>query len=89
MNSPISDNCTDNVNETTEHALIHCIKHQSIRDKYINAVHSIMRSQQLNTTMLLWNITHNKQLELKQILGEMISEIMKNRVNYIALTHNN
>ena len=47
-----------------------------------------MRSQQLNTTMLLWsdtwNIIHNKQLALKQISGEVISEIMKNRVNYIA-----
>ena len=88
INSPIGNNCTDNVNETTEHALIHCIKHQSIRDKYINAVHSIIRSQQLNTAMLLWsdtwNITHNKQLALKQILGEVISEIMKNRVSYIA-----
>ena len=36
MNSPICNSCTDNVNETSEHALTHCIKHQSIRDKYIN-----------------------------------------------------
>ena len=51
-------------------------------------LHSIMRSQKLNTTVLLWsetwNITYNKQLELKPISGKGISEIMKNRVNYIA-----
>ena len=50
INSPIGNNYTDNVNEATEHALIHCIKHQSIRDKYINAIHSIIRSQQSNTS---------------------------------------
>lgn len=54
INSPILS-MNDNANETTEHALIHCTKHQSILDKCINAIHSNIRLEQLNTAMLLWS----------------------------------
>ncbi len=64
-----------------------CVKHQLIRDKYIVQIHDIIRSQPFNMVMLLWsdtwNIAHHKQIELKNITGQYIDQVLKNRIGYV------
>ncbi len=87
IDSPHCINCNLHVPETNQHALIECDKHKSIRDEYIVKIHDVIRSQQLTIPMLLWsdtwNIVRDKQILLRTITGRYISDIMKNRLEYI------
>ena len=56
-------------------------------DEYMIKTHEITRSQQITLSMLLWsdtwNILHDKQMFLRNITGQYINEIMKNRMEYV------
>ena len=87
IDPPHCISCNLHVPETNLHALIECEKHKSIRDEYIIKIHEITRSQQITLPMLLWsdtwNILHDKQMLLRNITGQYINEIMKNRMEYV------